>query len=452
MQQVKLDLANLQWQLELLLNLDPPIIGVALQELGTYLTAAEPEEQAADILTYFIKTGFAGLGPFLGVVEASFNESGPLPAVVCEIFTSWEALASLGDAELPRSADIGNVVALFPENNPRDKVENKSVKIIGSHERGGFIRLFDPFDLYEFGRKGTTNPYGDFYHKRVITELARLGPNKRYTFEQDALEKLSELRSLAPNFTEVTECLLEAVYLAMRSAKPIRITPILLVGEPGIGKSHYTAELSRCLGVPMARVAVDNLQVGAGLAGSSHIYANSEPGVVFRVLSEQNHISPLVILDELDKAEVSYRGDPLNPLHNLLEPVSAREFRDESISMPIDASHVIWIATANYLGKIPHTITSRFEVFEIPAQSQETKEAILRVLCAEFKKEYPDIEFSQEVIRALLDKTPREQRQLLQRALSRTAWLGEATVCLDHLVQVAPDIRPQPSKRVLGYL
>ena len=71
------------------------------------------------------------------------------------------------------------------------------------------------------------------------------------------------------------------------------------------------------------------------------------------MLSEQNHISPLVILDELDKAEVSYRGDPLNPLHNLLEPVSAREFRDESISMPIDASHVIWIATANYLGKIP---------------------------------------------------------------------------------------------------
>ena len=199
-------------------------------------------------------------------------------------------------------------------------------------------------------------------------------------------------------------------------------------------------------------MAIDNLQVGAGLAGSSHIYANSEPGVVFRVLSEQNHISPLVILDELDKAEVSYRGDPLNPLHNLLEPVSAREFRDESISMPIDASHVIWIATANYLRQIPQTITSRFEVFEIPAQSQETKEAILRVLCAEFKKEYPDIEFSQEVIRALLDKTPREQRQLLQRALSRTVWLGEAIVSLDHLVQAAPNIRPRPSIRTLGYL
>jgi len=120
-------------------------------------------------------------------------------------------------------------------------------------------------------------------------------------------------------------------------------------------------------------VAADNLQVGAGLAGSYYIYVNTEPGVVFKVLSEQNHISPLVILDELDKAEVSYYGDPLSPLHNLLEPVSAREFKDARVSMPFDSSHVIWLATANYLGKITPTMRSRFEVFEIPLQSPENE-------------------------------------------------------------------------------
>jgi ATP-dependent Lon protease len=36
-------------------------------------------------------------------------------------------------------------------------------------------------------------------------------------------------------------------------------------------------------------------------------------------------------------------------LHDLLEQVSAREFKDASVPIPIDASHVIWIATANYL-------------------------------------------------------------------------------------------------------
>ncbi|TAN23353.1 MAG: AAA family ATPase, partial [Actinomycetota bacterium] len=250
-----------------------------------------------------------------------------------------------------------------------------------------------------------------------------------------------ELRSTAPNFTVVTECVIDAVCLAVECAKPIRITPILLVGEPGVGKSHYTAELSKCLGVPITRVDVDNLQVGAGLSGSSYIYANSEAGVVFKVLSEQGHISPLVILDELDKAEISYHGDPLGPLHNLLEPVSARGFKDASVALPIDASHVIWIATANYLRRIPATIKSRFEIFEIPPQSRATKEAIVRGLCEEFKKEYLDIEFSEKVVSALIDKTPREQRQLLQRALARAVRLGEAIVCLDHLEQVAPDDR-----------
>jgi len=107
---------------------------------------------------------------------------------------------------------------------------------------------------------------------------------------------------------------------------------------------------------------------------------------------------------------------------------------------------------ANYLGKILPSISSRFEVFEIPSQSPETKEAVLRGLCEESNKEYPDIEFSQEVINALVDRTPREQRQLLQRALARAVLLGEAIVCLDHLEQVAPDIRPQLPKTVLGYL
>lgn len=120
--------------------------------------------------------------------------------------------------------------------------------------------------------------------------------------------------------------------------------------------------------------------------------------------------------------------------------------------MPIDASHVIWIATANYLGKIPPTIRSRFEIFQIPPQSPEAKEAILRGLCEEFKKEYPAIEFSEKVVSALIDRTPREKRQLLQRALLRAVRLGEAMVCLDHLEQVAPNIRPQPPKTQLGYL
>lgn len=275
---------------------------------------------------------------------------------------------------------------------------------------------------------------------------------RRFNFDKDVVAKLSELNKASPSCSEVTEMVIDAVNLATIYSRPIKLTPILLVGEAGIGKTHYAEQLSRCLLVPIRRIAVDNLQEGAGLSGSSSVYSNSEPGELFKVLVEKEHLSPIIVLDEIDKAGASLHGDTLSPLHTLLEPVSAKQFRDGSVGLQIDASSVIWIATANDLSRIPRTLLSRFEVFEIPAQDRDAKLAILKRLCKEFKDEYTDIEFSQKVLDALVDKTPREERQLLQRAISRTVRLGEAIVCLDHLEQVAPQLKQEPPKKAIGYL
>lgn len=188
--------------------------------------------------------------------------------------------------------------------------------------------MFNPFDLYDLGRKGTGNPERESHFTRVVRQLSKSGPYRRYTFDQQAIKSLSELKETSPNFAEVTDRVIDAVNLATAYSKPIRITPILLAGQPGIGKSHYTQQLSRCLGVPIKIVAVDNLQEGSDLEGSSFVYFNSQPGEVFRVLAGQDHLSPLVILDELDKANFSFSGDTLSPLHNLLEPVSAKQFSE----------------------------------------------------------------------------------------------------------------------------
>ena len=198
---------------------------------------------------------------------------------------------------------------------------------------------------------------------------------------------------------------------------------------------------------------MDNFQEGAGLAGSSSVYSNSEPGEVFKTLVEEDHLSPIVILDELDKAGTSIHGDPLSPLHTLLEPVTAKHFRDASVGLPIDASAVIWIATANYLSRIPRTLLSRFEVFEIEGQDRDTKAAILVGLCRELKAEYYDIEFAPEVLDALVDKNPREQRQLLERALARANRVKDGLVRLEHLQQVAPktESKSKPN-RGIGYV
>ncbi len=448
MQQWTIDLTNLQWQLEVLLAIYPPDVGLAFEDPGVALLAAEPEVQAADIVAQFISRNFVGLGSFLKAVKENFTDEESLPpAVLDEIFESWEAIATLCDDELCDLAIAQGVVAIFPEDPPRN------FRGISSRKKEGLERLFDPFCLYKFGQRDNPGGLDGSHHRKAVKKLTTTGPYKKFTFKQDTLEMLNKLLSTAPNFSEVTQCVTDAIKLAMKYKKPIQLTPVLLVGDSGIGKSHYTTELSKCLGVPIARLAMDNLQTGAGLAGSSYIYANSNSGEVFKVLTDHSHFSPLVVLDEVDKVSASHRdADPLSPLHNLLEPISAREFRDASIPLPIDASHVIWIATANYLEKIPSTIQSRFEVFQIASQNPANQRRIVENLCRDLEREYPGIEFTKEVIEALSNKTPREQRQLLQRILARTVSLEGTKVTLEHLGQVTTYIKSQPIKTQPGYL
>ena len=441
--EVKLE--QLQWQLDLISGIEPEVFGRTIQNYDYYLST-EPENWAAEVLRFFINNRFEGFSSFLDELELSYKAvASPMGAVEEEIFCSWKELSGFEDDSLFLAATkAGLLVQFFPQD--------RSVRIDSFSRQEWRKKLFNVFDLYEMGKKGIANLERGYHLALVVRKLSQLGPYRRFSFEKDVVAKLSELRETAPNFVEVTDRVIDAVNLATTYSRPIKITPILLAGEAGIGKTHYTEQLSHCLGVPIKRIAVDNLQEGAGLAGSSFVYSNSEPGEVFRVLVEQDHFSPLVILDEIDKAGLSIHGDALSPLHNLLEPVSAKQFGDGSVGLPIDASRVIWIATANDLSRIPRTLLSRFEVFEIPAPDRNTKLAILKELCKEFMDEYADIEFSQKVLDVLVDKTPREQRQLLQRAVSRAVRLGETTVCIDHLEQVAPQLKQEPPKRVIGYL
>ena len=82
------------------------------------------------------------------------------------------------------------------------------------------------------------------------------------------------------------------------------------------------------------------------------------------------------MLDEIDKAKGSNGYDPLAALYNLLELRQARKFKDLSVpELTLDASHVIWMATANSMESVNSPIIDRFSVFTIenptPAQTRD---------------------------------------------------------------------------------
>ena len=123
--------------------------------------------------------------------------------------------------------------------DPKQKAKELAWKLVDSTHadtREGFIRLFSLLELHKYGLSNATqNPERDEHGRRVLAQLISSGPYRRFSFPEDTLEKLEQLKPKVGNFAHVVEHVMDAISLSLRYHKPIKITPILVVGEPGIG-------------------------------------------------------------------------------------------------------------------------------------------------------------------------------------------------------------------------
>jgi ATP-dependent Lon protease len=164
------------------------------------------------------------------------------------------------------------------------------------------------------------------------------------------------------------------VDLALASAMnptDFRMTPILLLGDPGIGKTYLAMQLAQALGVNMEKISAGGAQGGFQLTGSHNSWTGARPGALFTLLAEGQFATPVVVIDEVDKIRDSQY--PVLPvLLDLFEPQTAKYFKDEFFEMQFDASRIIFVLTANSLEGVPAPLLSRLEVFDIarpePAQ------------------------------------------------------------------------------------
>ncbi len=273
--------------------------------------------------------------------------------------------------------------------------------------------------------------------RALYEKMMRLG-GQRFTVKPSSLPEMDRLFDELPNFTEVLEDIRKHLALCVDSTDSVELPPMLLLGEPGIGKTHFARRLAALLGTGYGFVPMSSLTAGWVLSGASSQWKNAKPGKVFDTFLNGDYANPVIVVDELDKTSGDGQYDPLGALYELLEVDTATRFVDEFAEVPIDASGAVWLATANDAARIPEPILSRMTVYEIEAPDAEGAARIAASLYSEIRNAHDwGKRFPETLCAAALERLaalpPREMRRAVQTAFGNAKIAGRSEVQADDI-------------------
>ena len=246
--------------------------------------------------------------------------------------------------------------------------------------------------------------------------------------------QFDELLEQFPHFAPVIDIYRTYALAAAATAAVMSPPPVLMMGIPGVGKTHFAQALAECMGLPMVKLAFDAGLTNSVLLGSDQHWGNTHHGQLFEHLCLRQVANPLLLLDELDKAAVHHGGSSqsaLTALHSCLEPSTSPKVRDISVGVTMNASHVIWLATANHGHLIPDSIRSRFT--EVTISPPVDPQALIQLnwhVCQSVVGPLGLQMPSSSIRTSLAVLSPREQRKHLQAACQHALgqdrdWLKE---------------------------
>lgn len=256
----------------------------------------------------------------------------------------------------------------------------------------------------------------------VIQAIKQRGQLRQLSIMPDNFrDGLNSLRTKYPNFLEVIDYLQCLAEIAWRTDKVIRFTPILLNGPGGVGKTMFSEDVGRWLDCGFHRISISSSQNGAELAGSSSFFSNAKPGIPFTSLVYSDTANKIIFLDEIEKNSTS-QYDVYGALYVLLEPSTAKTFKDQAIPICIDASHLLYIAACNDANILPEPLRSRFRRFDISITKDQASciaRSIVKEKIQTLRPATDGMVVAESAIEVLSAMTPRRMGQALTEAIGK---------------------------------
>jgi ATP-dependent Lon protease len=193
------------------------------------------------------------------------------------------------------------------------------------------------------------------------------------------------------------------------------INAIGLHGTKGTGKSSIASSIAAALDRPLRTIALGGESDASTLTGHGFTYVGSMPGRFIEILRETKTMSPVILIDEIDKISQTAQGkEIIGTLIHLTDSTTNNKYNyDRYFSgIEFDLSKILFIFTYNDPSKVDPILSDRLYKIKVDNYNQKekleiTNKHLIRDVLQQLKLD--NISFHEDAIKYLVDQSNKDE-------------------------------------------